>query len=79
MSKVLKKNYDLQGLEIFRIVKITLIGKILPMGNLSTGPGTRFLIILSMLHYFGYPLYLLLARFGHRVRVLRQISTRLRP
>ncbi|MBL8498185.1 hypothetical protein ABF87_04360 [Nitrosomonas sp. JL21] len=79
MSKVLKKNYDLQGLEIFRVVKIALISKILPIGNFATGPGVRFLIILSLLHHFGYPIYLLLARFGQRVNILRQISARLRP
>lgn len=79
MSKVLKENYDLQGLEISRIIKIMLIGKILPVGNLSTGPGTRYLIILSLLHRFGYPIYLLLARFGHRLNILRKISARLRP
>ncbi len=79
MSKVLKENYDLQGLEISRIIKIVLIGKILPVGNLSTGPGTRYLIILGLLHCFGYPVYLLLARFGHRLNILRKISARLRP
>jgi len=79
MNKVLKKNYDLQGLEISRVVKMALISKILSVGNFSTGPGTRFLIILGLLHHFGYPIYLLLARFGHRVNILRQISTRLRP
>lgn len=79
MSKVLKKNYDLQGIEIHRIVKLALIGRILPIGNLSTGPGARFLIILSVLHHFGYPIYMVLARFGRRVKLLRQISARVRP
>lgn len=79
MSKVLKKNYDLQGLEISRIIKMTLLSKIVPVGNISTGPGARFLIILSVLHHCGYPIYLLLARFGHRINKLRQISDRLRP
>lgn len=79
MNRVLKKNYDLQGLEISRLAKITLIGKILPLGNLAGGPGTRDIIILSLLHYFGYPVYLFLARFGHRVKILRKISARLRP
>ncbi|TXI18011.1 MAG: hypothetical protein E6Q62_07715 [Nitrosomonas sp.] len=79
MRKILKKNYDLQGLEISRLAKITLVGKILPLGNLAGGPGTRFIIILGFLHYFGYPLYWLLARFGHRVKILRQINARLRP
>ena len=79
MSKVLKKNYDLQGLEIHRIIKVTVLGRILPIGNLPTGPGARFLIVLSLLHHFGYPIYMLLARFGHLIKPLRQISTRLRP
>ena len=79
MNKVLKKNYDLQGLEISRLLKMAFISKILPLGNFSTGPGARFLIILSLLHYAGYPIYALLARIGHRINLLRQISARLRP
>jgi hypothetical protein len=79
MNKILNKNYDLQGLEISRLAKITLIGKILPLGNLRGGPGIRHLLILSLLHHYGYPMYLFLARYGQRLTILRRIAARLRP
>lgn len=79
MNRTLNKNYDLHGLEISRLAKTTLIGKILPIGNLRGGPGIRHLLILSLLHYYGYPIYLFLARYGQRLSILRRITARLRP
>jgi hypothetical protein len=78
MSKSLNNRYDLRGLELARLIKITLLGKYVPMGNFGGGPGGRCLAVLSLLHYLGYPMYLILARYGHRLQVLRRIAGKLR-
>ena len=78
MNRVLNKRYDLQGLEISRLARLALWSKIVPMGNFHGGPGGRCLIVLTLLHYFGYPVYQLRARYGHRLHFLRRIATKLR-
>lgn len=78
MSTSLNQKYDLRGLELARLIKIALIGKYVPMGNFRGGPGLRCLAVLGILHYLGYPLYLLLARYGHRLQLLRRLAGKLR-
>jgi hypothetical protein len=78
MNSVLNKRYDLQGLEISRLAKLALWSKFVPMGNFHSGPGGRCLTVLILLHYCGYPMYQLLARYGHRLHLLRRIATKLR-
>lgn len=78
MSTSLNERYDLRGLELARLIKIALLGKYVPMGNFRGGPGARCLAVLGTLHYLGYPLYLLLARYGHRLQFLRRIAGKLR-
>ena len=78
MSNTLNKRYDIEGLEISRLVRVALWSKIVPMGNFRGGPGGRCLAVLLLLHYLGYPLYLVLARHGHRLQLLKRIATKLR-
>lgn len=78
MNSSLNKRYDLEGLEISRLTKMAMWGKYVPMGNFHGGPGGRCLVVLIFLHYFGYPLYLVLARYGHRQNLLRRIVVKLR-
>ena len=78
MSTSLNQRYDLRGVELARLIKIALLGKYVPMGNFRGGPGVRCLAVLGTLHYLGYPLYLLLARYGHRLQLLRRIAGKLR-
>ncbi len=78
MSTSQNERYDLRGLELARLIKIAFLGKYVPMGNFRGGPGARCLVVLGTLHYLGYPLYLLLARYGHRFQLLRRIAGKLR-
>ena len=78
MNSVLNKRYDLQGLEISRLARLALWSRFVPMGNFHGGPGSRCLVVLLLLHFFGYPMYMILARYGHRLRLLRRIATKLR-
>jgi len=78
MKKIVTSGYDLQGLGIFRLARLALIGKYLPLGNFLGGPGARCLAVLTFLHYLGYPYYFLLARHGHRLQWLRHYLRRFR-
>jgi hypothetical protein len=70
--------FDLSGTEITRLLKIVAFGKILPIGNLRGGPGGRCLAVLTVLHYFGYPLFWVNARYGPQLAPLRRIVRRIR-
>jgi hypothetical protein len=78
MNRTFNKRYDLQGLEISRLARLALWSEIIPLGNFRGGPGGRCLAVLILLHYLGYPMYLLLARYGHRLHLLRRITAKLR-
>lgn len=78
MKSIVTKRYDLQGQSILRLARLALLGKYLPLGNLLGGPGARCLAVLLFLHSFGYPFYLLVARYGHRLQGIRQRLRRMR-
>ncbi|MBU1567609.1 MAG: hypothetical protein KJ630_18530 [Proteobacteria bacterium] len=78
MKSSLNSRYDIDGLEISRLARVALWSKFVPMGNFHGGPGGRCLAVLILLHYLGYPMYLLLARYGHRLHLLRRIAAKFR-
>lgn len=78
MNTVHNRRYDLSGTEISRLIKIAIFSKIMPMGNFRGGPGGRCLAVLSVLHYFGYPVYRALAQYGHRLRFFKRIVMKLK-
>ncbi len=78
MIRSLDKRYDIKGLEITRLAGVAIWRKIVPMGNFLGGPGGRCLVVLILLHYLGYPMYLVNARYGHHLHPLRRIVAKLR-
>lgn len=79
MKRVLSKSYDVMGHGILRLIKLAVIGKGIPIGNLRGGPGVRCLAVLGVLHYFGYPLYWVNAKYGQHLGLLRSVLGRLQP
>ena len=78
MKPVFTRRFDLVGNELSRLLKIAMFGKIVPIGNLRGGPGVRCLAVLSLLHYLGYPLYWVNARYGHRLNLFKKVVKKLR-
>jgi hypothetical protein len=78
MRRVLDQKYQLTGNELSRLLRTTLLSRLIPCGNWRGGPGMRCLVVLALLHYAGRPLYLLIARYGERLRPLRQKVARFR-
>lgn len=79
MITVTTKKYDLAGNTLAKLIKIAAFGKVVPIGNLRGGPGLRCLLVLSLLHYGGYTMYLVNARYGHRLQKIKNLLRRFRP
>lgn len=78
MNTVHNNRYDLSGIELPRLIKTAIFSRLIPMGNFRGGPGGRCLVVLTLLHYLGYPTYRLLAQYGSRLQFLRRVAKRLR-
>lgn len=78
MKTVINKRFDLAGNELFRLMKVALFGKYIPIGNLYSGPGARCLAVLSLLHYLGFPLYWFVARYGHKLQFIKPLIGKIR-
>lgn len=78
MNPVCNNRHDLQGNELPRLIKTAMMSKVVPLGNFRGGPGGRCLAVLTLLHYFGYPIYRILAQYGHRLQMFRRLAARLR-
>ncbi len=78
MRRVLDRNYQLGGNELPRLLRTTLLSRLIPCGNWRGGPGMRCLAVLLLLHSGGRPLYLMIAHYGERLRPLRQRLARWR-
>jgi hypothetical protein len=76
MKTVFNRRFDLAGNEASRLIRLSSFGKLVPIGNWRGGPGLRCLIVVSTLHYLGYPLYWLNAKYGHKLGYLKRILKR---
>lgn len=78
MKNTLNKRFDLTGNEFTRLLGMSMFGKFVPIGNLRGGPGARCLVVLTLLHYLGYPGYWLMAKYGHRLQFLKRLANKIR-
>ncbi|BHH83332.1 hypothetical protein LA52FAK_16210 [Desulforhopalus sp. 52FAK] len=78
MKPAMNSRFELTGYTMARLLKICALGKIVPIGNLRGGPGGRCLLVVSLLHYFGYWGYLVKAKHGHRLGRVKSIVQRVR-
>lgn len=67
MKKIFTRTYDLAGLSIIRLLRFMCYSKFFPLGNFGTGAGTRCLLVLSVLHTFGRPVFSFYTRFEDRL------------
>ena len=77
-QRVLNRRYDLTGNSIFRVFRYQLLAKFIPMGNYRGGPGLKCMLVLGVVHYFGKPLFGLLARYERQAQVLYKFRERVR-
>ena len=70
MKTIRTDRQDLAGFGIFRVMRLLILSRLVPLGNLAGGGGLRCLVTLAVLHAFGKPLFRLLVRYEHRLHSL---------
>jgi hypothetical protein len=53
MNKLMTNRFDLAGMSIFRLARLSLLGKFFPLGGMRGGPGLLPLFVLVVLHSVG--------------------------
>lgn len=67
---ITSRKFDLGCGETGRIFKLYLLDKVVPLGNLSGGPGLKSLIVFFLLHRIGQPIFRLLIPYEDRLTSL---------
>lgn len=75
---VVSRRYDLTGNGIFRTFWQQVHTRVIPMGNFSGGAGLRCLLVLSVLHAVGQPVFRILIRFERQLSALYRLLERVR-
>lgn len=78
MKRIFTKSFDLEGIEHFRVMRLTMMSKIFPLGNFTTGPGGKCLLVLAFLHYLGRPCFWIYTRYEEQLYPLLQRVKRLK-
>jgi hypothetical protein len=66
------QNFDISGSSFFRVFRINLLNKVMPLGNLGGGIGLKPGLVILFLHWFGRPLFRLLIRYEPQMHRLHQ-------
>lgn len=70
---LLSSLYDLTGNSILRVFRQQVTAKFIPMGNYRGGAGLKCLLVFSVLHYLGKPIFLVLIRFERQLSWLYRL------
>ncbi|HBT96812.1 MAG TPA: hypothetical protein DEB25_03810 [Desulfobulbaceae bacterium] len=53
MKQLMTNRFDLAGMSVFRLARLSALGKFLPLGGMRGGPGLLPLLLLLALHGAG--------------------------
>ena len=67
MKKLMTNRFDLAGMSIFRLARLSLVGKFFPLGGMRGGPGLLPLLVLVVLHSIGNWLFPVVGRHEGRL------------
>ncbi len=70
MPKIANKRMESGRGDIFRVSRLTVLNRWIPLGNLAGGPGWRCCATLAVLHYLGRPLFIVLVRYENQLTAL---------
>ncbi len=68
---------DLAGNGILRVFQHQLTAKCVPMGSYKGGAGLKCLVVFTVLHYLGAPIFSVLIRFERQLHGLYRLKQRL--
>jgi len=63
MYKVTHQRLEAGRGDILRQARLALLDRFIPLGNFGGGPGWRCLAVMTVLHYLGRPLFVVLIRY----------------
>ncbi len=75
---VFNKRFDIRGNELSRLFKLSVLSRLIPIGNIGGGAGFRCLFVMSLLHYLGRPAFYVLTRYERYFHYLFRQLARLR-
>jgi len=75
--KVSGRNYDLSGIESGRLVKSRLVARLVPFWRVGAGPSWKYLFLIMLRHYFGYPIAYITERYSRTWQRVLRTSRRL--
>lgn len=76
-KKNMTNGYDITSSPIRRVFGHYLLSRIVPMGMYHGGAGLKCLLVLSMTHYLGQPIFWFVTRFEPQMARLYRIKEKL--
>ncbi len=70
MQKITSRRLEAGRGDILRLGRLYLLDRVIPLGNFASGPGWRCLATMTVLHYFGRPLFIILVRYETQLTAL---------
>ena len=67
MQKVTDQRLEAGRGDILRQGRLALLDRCIPLGNFGGGPGRRCLIVMTVLHYAGRPLFVVVTRYERQL------------
>lgn len=75
---LLSSNFDLAGLEFPRVIRLLMLNRLIPLGNLAGSGGLRCLLILAVLHSFGGLLFRGMIRYEQQIHSFYMVLKRIK-
>lgn len=63
MQKITNGRLEAGRGDILRLGRLYLLDRVIPLGNFAGGPGWRCLATMTVLHFIGKPLFIILVRY----------------
>lgn len=77
-NTLLSCSFDLTGIEISRVIRLLMLNRLIPLGNLAGSGGLRCLLILAVLHTVGRPVFRLMIRYEQQIHSFYMILKRIK-
>jgi hypothetical protein len=77
-KKIMNDGFDLTSNPTGRVFSHYLLSRFIPMGVYQGGAGLKCLLIFTVTHYFGRPIFWFVARFEPQMARLYRLKERLK-
>ncbi len=76
-KRIMTKGFDTSSSPMHRILRHYIRSRFVPMGFYHGGAGLKCLLILSVTHYLGRPIFWFITRFESQVRRIYILRTKI--